>query len=423
MPSNYKKLGDYIQEVNIRNSDLKIKKLIGVSIEKKFISSVANIIGTDMSVYKIIKKNQLACKLMSVGRDEKLPVDLYIDNYPAIVSSAYYVFEPINDKILLPEYLKMWLFRSETDRYVGYVSGGDVRGGISWDTFCNMPIIIPFREKQLEIIKEYNTIQNRIKLNNQLITKLEETTQAIYKQWFVDFEFPDANGKPYKSNGGEMVWCEELDKEIPEGWESGFLNDIAQIEDGDRGSNYPSKDDMFDDEFCLFLGANNVSRLGFKFHENIFITKESDKLLRKGKLKRHDIVFTTRGSSIGKMGYYSNYVPFDNMRINSGMIIFRCLTDYYALYLFTLLKSVEFQNEIKGFFSGSAQPQLPIRDVIKIPILIPKQEIIVKFAKVIQIIQDNIDIHTSQNKFLIHLEELILSKMTKVESGIETVEN
>jgi type I restriction enzyme S subunit len=124
MLSNYKRLGDYIQEVNIRNTDLKIDKLIGVSMEKKFISSVANIVGTDMSVYKVIKKKQLACKLMSVGRDEKLPVDLYLDDEPAIISSAYYVFEPKSEEVLLPEYLKMWLFRTETDRYVGYISGG-----------------------------------------------------------------------------------------------------------------------------------------------------------------------------------------------------------------------------------------------------------------------------------------------------------
>jgi type I restriction enzyme S subunit len=218
MPSNYKRLGDYIQEVNFRNTDLKIDKLIGVSIEKKFISSVANIVGTDMSVYKIIKKNQLACKLMSVGRDEKLPVDLYLSDEPAIISSAYYVFESKDHEVLLPEYLKMWLFRTETDRYVGYISGGDVRGGISWDTFCDMPVIIPSIEKQREIVREYNTIQNRIALNNQLISKLEDTAQAIYKHWFVDFEFPDENGLPYKSNDGKMTWCNELDKEIPTGW-------------------------------------------------------------------------------------------------------------------------------------------------------------------------------------------------------------
>lgn len=213
MQSSYKRLGDYIQEVSIKNTDLKVNNLIGVSIDKKFIRSVANTIGVDMSTYKIIQKSQLACKLMSVGRDEKLPVDLYIDEEPSLVSSAYYVFEPKDNNILMPEYLKMWLFRSETDRFVGYVSGGDVRGGISWDTFCDIPIKIPTIEKQQEIVNEYHTIQNRINLNNQLIAKLEETAQTIYKQWFVN----------------------EIDLEnLPNGWKIMTLGGLCTIKGGKR---------------------------------------------------------------------------------------------------------------------------------------------------------------------------------------------
>ena len=194
MKSNYSELGKYIREVNERNSDLAITNLLGVSMEKTFIQSVANLNGVDMSVYKVLKNEQLACKLMSVGRDEKLPVDLYKEQEPSIVSSAYYVFEPNDKEELLPEYLMMWLCRPENDRYIGFISGGDVRGGISWETFCSLPIKVPSISKQREIVKEYNVIQNRIALNHQLIQKLEETAQAIYKQWFVEIEFPDENG-------------------------------------------------------------------------------------------------------------------------------------------------------------------------------------------------------------------------------------
>ena len=213
MQSNYKRLGDYIKEVSIKNTDLKVNNLIGVSIDKKFIRSVANTIGVDMSTYKIIQKSQLACKLMSVGRDEKLPVDLYVEEEPSLVSSAYYVFEPIDSNVLMPEYLKMWLFRSETDRFVGYVSGGDVRGGISWDTFCDIPIKVPAIEKQQEIVNEYHTIQKRINLNYQLIAKLEETAQTIYKQWFVE--------------GIDL-------QNLPVGWKTKVLSEIASIKGGKR---------------------------------------------------------------------------------------------------------------------------------------------------------------------------------------------
>ncbi|MBK7959268.1 MAG: restriction endonuclease subunit S [Bacteroidetes bacterium] len=169
---------------------------------------------------------------MSVGRDEKLPVDLYREQEPSIVSSAYYVFEPKDKEELLPEYLMMWLCRPENDRYIGFISGGDVRGGISWETFCSLPIKVPSISKQREIVKEYNVIQNRIALNQELIQKLEETAQAIYREWFVGFEFPDENGKPYKSSGGDMVWNEELAKEIPKGWELKDLGNVIQYKKG-----------------------------------------------------------------------------------------------------------------------------------------------------------------------------------------------
>ncbi|MEY8717416.1 restriction endonuclease subunit S, partial [Francisella philomiragia] len=232
MRSNYKKLGSYIRQVNIKNTDGKVDMLIGVNLEKKFIPSVANIVGTDLTKYKVIKKGQFGCKLMSVGRDGKLPISLMKDYEKAIISSAYYVFEVKNENELLSDYLMMWLSRSENDRYLWFKSGADVRGSISWNDFCSIEINIPSIEKQREIVAEYYAITNRIKLNEQLNQKLEETAQAIYKEWFVDFEFPDENGKPYKSNGGEMVWCEELEKEVPKGWGVVSLDEVLTIKYG-----------------------------------------------------------------------------------------------------------------------------------------------------------------------------------------------
>ena len=204
MGSNYKPIGDYIQLVDERNKGLKVTSLLGLSISKQFIKSVANTIGTDMENYKIIRKNQFACSTMQVRRDKKMPVALYSENEPSIISQAYPIFEIIDTDVLLPEYLMMWFTRSEFDREACFHAVGGVRGSLEWEDFCGMKLPIPSIEKQKEIVREYNVIQNRIVLNNQLIAKLEETAQAIYKQWFVDFEFPDENGKPYKSNGGDF---------------------------------------------------------------------------------------------------------------------------------------------------------------------------------------------------------------------------
>ena len=239
---NYKRLGNYIREVDVRNEGLKVTNLLGLTINKEFIRSVANTVGTDMQRYNIIRKNQFACSTMQVRRDGKMPVALLKED-EAIISQAYPVFEIIDENVLLPDYLMMWFTRSEFDREACFHAVGGVRGSIEWEDFLNLQLPIPSPEKQREIVAEYNAVQKRIDLNNQLIQKLEETAQAVYKQWFVDFEFPNEEGNPYKSSGGEMVESEL--GEIPKGWKVGVLSDIANIIMGQspEGESYNSNGD------------------------------------------------------------------------------------------------------------------------------------------------------------------------------------
>lgn len=218
MKSNYKPLSEYIREVNTRNTDGSINTLLGINIDKYFMPSVANTVGTDLTVYKVVKKGQFACNRMHVGRDKRLPVALSRSDADFIVSPAYDVFEIINEMTLDPEYLMMWFSRKEFDRNAWFYTDADVRGGLNWDAFCNMQLPIPTIEEQKEIVKEYYTIINRMKLNEQFNRKLEEVSRTIYKQWFVNFDFPDCNGNPYLSSGGEMNYSEELKKDIPKGW-------------------------------------------------------------------------------------------------------------------------------------------------------------------------------------------------------------
>lgn len=203
--TNYKRLGDYIREVDVRNRDLKVTKLVGLTINKAFIPSVANTIGTDLSNYKVIRKEQFACSLMQVSRDEKIPVAMF-EGECAIMSPAYPMFEVVDKKILLPQYLMMWFSRNEFDREASFYAIGGVRGSLTWNDFCDFKIPIPPIDQQRKIVAEYNAIQQRIKLNEQLIVKLEETAQAIYRKMFVD----------------------GIDKNnLPEGWRMGSLTDIA----------------------------------------------------------------------------------------------------------------------------------------------------------------------------------------------------
>ncbi|WP_034892300.1 restriction endonuclease subunit S [Gillisia sp. Hel_I_29] len=413
MPSNYRPIGDYIQLVDERNKELKVTTLLGLSISKEFIPSVANTVGTNMRNYKIIRENQFACSIMQVRRDGKMPVALLEDIEEAIISQAYPVFEIIDTEVLLPQYLMMWFSRSEFDRQATFHAVGGVRGSLEWEDFLAFELPVPSIEKQREIVKEYNVVKNRIKLNEEINQKLEETAQALYKHWFVDFEFPNKKGKPYKSSGGKMVYNEELDKEIPEGWIAGSIDEICDIEDGDRGKNYPKKEEFSNDGYCLFLNAGNVTKSGFDFSNNSFVTKEKDELLRKGKLKRKDVVMTTR-VTVGNIGYYNDKLDFENVRINSGMVILR--NPRISFFLYTKMKSAEMKDLIINHLSGSAQPQLPITDIkrMKFPMPGNQNNLTENFNSKVTPLQNSIDDKNLQIRYLNQLQNLLLSRIARV---------
>ncbi len=149
-----------------------------------------------------------------------------------------------------------------------------------------------------------------------------------------------------------------------------------QIIDGDRGKNYPKASDYLDERrgYCLFLNAGNVTRRGFEFLDNQFITEAKDKLLRKGKLKRGDVVVTTRGT-VGNIAYYDNSVLYDNIRINSGMVILRNTSSIInESLLYKILQSGYFFNQMQKVAYGSAQPQLSVKLISEMELpLVPKR--------------------------------------------------
>ena len=174
-------------------------------------------------------------------------------------------------------------------------------------------------------------------------------------------------------------------------WEIVRLADAPlTILDGDRGANYPKQSDFFSNEFCLFLNAGNVTKEGFRFEECTFITKEKDEQLRKGKLVRGDVVLTTRGT-VGNVGFYSDEIEFSEIRINSGMVIIRAKSDaLLPRYLYFFLRSKLFRDQVASLVSGSAQPQLPIRDLNFVEIPLPPYLDQVKICEFLGIIDDRI---------------------------------
>ena len=169
-----------------------------------------------------------------------------------------------------------------------------------------------------------------------------------------------------------------------EGWVEMRLGDksILEMIDGDRGPNYPQKSDFADEGHCLFLNTKNVRPDGFDFTSRMFISESKDGTLRKGKLRREDVVLTTRGT-IGNIALYSGDVPFENIRINSGMLIFRPQKSRLSsAYLFELFRSDIVKEQIRLRTTGTAQPQLPVKTlvdfIVPIPPTIAEQEAIVE---------------------------------------------
>ncbi len=361
MQSNYKPIGDYIRLIDNRNSDLAVSELLGVSINKTFIPSVANVIGSDMANYKIIRKNQFACSLMQVRRDKKIPVALYSSEQPAIISQAYPVFEIIDSNTLLPEYLMMWFSRSEFDREACFYAVGGVRGSLEWDDFCKMQLPIPSLTKQQEAVDEYNIIQRRIDLNKQFCEKLEETAQTLYRKYFVD----------------------DIDEEnLPEGWRWGKLGELIDIKYG------KSYFHLKEGEIPLYGSGGLMGKV-----DKAIYNKPSVLIPRKGTLS--NIMFVN--------------IPFWCVDTMFYSIFKNDLNGYYSYYI---LKQLDFD----ALNQGSAVPSMTTVFLNDIKVLLPEIEILRRFNSSIHKIISQKEILEQHNLKLNEFQSLLLTKMGRKEN-------
>jgi type I restriction enzyme S subunit len=400
----YKRLGNYIREINIRNRGLVDYPLLGVSIQKILMSSIANTIGTDMSTYKLIKKNQFAYGPVTSRNGDKISIAILEKHENALLSQAYTVFEVLNESELNPDYLMMWFKRSEFDRYARFMSHGSAREIFSWSEMCDTLLPIPSPEKQLEFVKEYNVIQNRIKLNNQLIAKLEDTAQTIYKQWFIDFEFPNKNGLPYKSSGGEMIKSEF--GEIPKGWSASKLSEIADSQYG-----YTASADYLI-EGPKFLRITDISNDNINWNSvpNCEITKRDfDKYV----LEAGDIVIARTGATVGFAKQINKLSP--PAVFASYLVRLKIRNKKLFRYVGLSVVSQNYRDYILNVAGGSAQPQANAVLMIDFNIILPMEAIIDEVNKLINPIFDFQEILQMENSKILELRGLILAKMTKVE--------
>lgn len=409
MRLNYKPLGKYIQPVDERNTALEDLPLMGLSVSKVFFPTIANLVGTDMKTYKIVYRNQFTYIADTSRRGDKIAIALNDRFDKMLVSQAYTPFEVKDSNELAPEYLMMWFRRPEFDRYARFKSHGSARETFDWEEMCNTLLPIPHINKQKEIVKEYNTIQNRIVLNQQLIQKLEETAQAIYREWFVEYEFPDENGKPYKSSGGEMIWNEELGKEIPNGWRMGKLENISNQLMGFafKGEQYVN------DSGVSVLRGENVSEKFLRWDNHKKWNDEITPRMEKCYLQENDIVIGMDGSKVGKnWAVVSKYdLP---LLLAQRVSCLRGKKKAYQNFIFYSMCVLDFENYVSQVQTGTSIPHISGQQIFNFPVLIAIDSVIEKFDNAVSRITKHKSNIIQENQKLTELKDLLLSKLASV---------
>ncbi len=425
MKSNYKKLGQFIRVIDIRNKEDRKDNLLGVSTQKIFIESVANTVGTDFKKYKIVKKHQFTYVPDTSRRGDKIGIAMLETHEQALVSQAYTVFEVIDNELLNPEYLMMWFRRSEFDRYARFKSHGSVREIFDWEEMCDVELPVPSIEKQREIVREYNVVNDRVALNEQLTQKLEDTAQAIYKQWFVDFEFPiskeytksigkpELEGKPYKSSGGEMEYCEELEQDIPRIFQTTELDSVIDKFVSNRGK---SKSRMYLQEYGgLYIhpviSAMNVKENSLVKIDTIsYVDEEDFDDWMPEPLITGDVIMTSE-APLGELMYISgkcNYV------LSQRLFGLKPTQDMKGTYLYLALQSHHFRLELEGRASGTTALGIRLSELKKCILIKPSQAAINAFDTVIYKLLVHRRCLDFQNQKLVSLKALLLTRVTKV---------
>lgn len=381
---NYKRLGDYIREVNVRNRDLTVTKLVGLTIDKAFIPSVANIIGTDMSTYKIIRREQFACSLMQVSRDAKIPVAM-LNEDEVIMSPAYPIFEVVDKNMLLPQYLMMWFSRPEFDREASFHAVGGVRGSLTWEDFCNMTLPIPSIETQKEIVEEYDVLTRRITLNQEICNKLEATAQALYRKMFVD----------------------DIDPEnLPNGWRMGTIGDYAKVKSG-----FAFKSDMWTNFGTPVVKIGSIQNNSIDILCCEYVNPSGLNITQNNKAKFGDIVIAMTGATIGKIAI----IPMFNdcFLINQRVGLFDLGPNPSArmAFLYFLLQEQYVQNEVTTVGGDSAQENVSNSDIDNIKVVIPPFDLLCSFNEIGAILLRNRELRKCENRINREFQLLLLSKL------------
>ena len=387
MKSNYKRLGDYIRQVDVRNKDERVKRLLGVSIDKVFIESIANTVGTDMSVYKIVKRGQFAYGPVTSRNGDKVSIALLTEE-ECIISSSYTVFEITDAKKLLPEYLNLWFKRPEFDRYARFHSHGSAREIFDWEEMCNVELPIPPIEEQEKIVDAYETIEKRIALKRKINDNLEATAQAVFQEQFASFYGAD---------------------ELPNGYSIVNLDSLCTVKGGKR---LPADCELLDTPTeHPYIRVRDVGSSRYVCLTNQFqyIDEETYSAIFRYIVNTGDIVISIVGT-IGLLGKVHSSLDKANLTENCVKLAnIHTVTSDYLYYTLCYKKQIK---EIELLAVGAVQAKLPMYNIQSMKILVPPTKVIEEFQNKMDVFNEQIEANTVEVQRLYELQEVLLAKMS-----------
>lgn len=391
MKSNYKQLGQYIRQVDVRNVDGKEENLLGVSVQKQFIPSIANTVGTDFSKYKVVKKGQFTYIPDTSRRGDKIGIALLEDYEEGLVSNVYTVFEVIDENQIMSEYLMLWFKRPEFDRYARFKSHGSVREVMDWDEMCKVELPVPPIEKQRSIVKAYQTITDRIALKRKVNENLVTIGIASIQK---------------NIGRGVLINLTDAERErliLPEGFS---IKTVSEFCKDTKSGSTPSRtnNEYWENGTIPWVKSGEVhNNITLQTDEHITplgLSESSTKLL-----SRDTVLMAMYGVTAGEVGYLA--IEATTNQAICGMI---CHTKAESAYLYFSL--IQGQTAISRLSNGGAQDNLSKNFIDSIKIVVPPTDCIEKL-NLAAIIQQMI-LNTKEMALLEELQSTVLAQLASL---------
>ena len=372
MKSNYKALYELVERIDERNSDGSVTDLLGVSIDKCFIKSVANTNGTDLTKYKVIRKDDFAVSLMQVSRDSKIPVARLDEYDKAIMSPAYPIFRVKDKKVILPEYLDMWFKRPEFDREAAFIAVGGVRGSMPWEEFEKMQLPVPPIEEQLEIVASYKAITDRIALKRRINDNLEATAQAYFDNLFFS--------------------CDDTDCTLAD---IALVNPSRPLSKGVEARCFDMS--TLPTSGCIPTGdTTKPYNGGVRFINGDTLIARITPCLENGKAAYINIL------NEGEVAFGS-----------TEYIVFASKDDIPSCFYYFLIRNSKFVTFALQFMNGSSGRQrVSGEELASFPLMIPSKEKLAAFNKVGKLVLEQMKESTEEIQFLKQLQETITATLS-----------